>query len=478
MSDFPIPYNDSMLPPQNADAERTLLGQCIADGRRYFLVADSIRSDMFYIQQYSTCWKALELLSVHFKKFTLIEVVNKLREMGELDDLGGPVFVAQLSNVGFFDDPVSLADMIITSFIAREAIRIQNDSIRALYNDTEPILPAITTSSMELTRLLLKRDNRRRTSLTEAAMENVNLIRELSERPNELPGLSTGFKDIDEHFGGLQDDRLIIMAARPGMGKTAFVLKLGLNVAKNGHRVAFFSLEMSKRQLVNRMLSLETGVESEKINKNRIKISEIELLEEAAKGFDTLDFIIDDTPSLGINELAAKVQAIGLEKPVELVIVDYLQLMKGDGSRGNRENEVSAISRGLKELSKLVGIPVIALSQLNRDVETRGGDKQPKLSDLRESGSLEQDADIVAFLYRYWYYGIERLDNGTDTKDMALFLIRKNRDGALENVMLRWDETTTNFTDYYNFKPKEEGSDLVSFLPSDNFNDDLELPDF
>ena len=280
----------------------------------------------------------------------------------------------------------------------------------------------------------------------------VQAIQDLEERKNhkdELTGVPSGFTALDRVTSGWQKSDLVIIAARPGMGKTAFVVSALRNASVDFNRpVAIFSLEMASVQLVNRLISAEAELEGEKIKRGNLMEHEWHQLVNKTKKLSTAPLFIDDTPAISILELRAKCRRLKAQHNIELIVIDYLQLMSGDSGSGNREQEIASISRALKGIAKELEVPVIALSQLSRAVETRGGEKRPQLSDLRESGSIEQDADIVMFLYRPEYYKITEDENGNPTQGMAEVIIAKHRNGSLENVPLKFIGRYTKFSDF------------------------------
>jgi replicative DNA helicase len=292
-----------------------------------------------------------------------------------------------------------------------------------------------------------------------------------------VTGVPSGFTELDRHTMGWQKSDLIIIAARPGMGKTAFTLSLAKNAALDGKKpVAFFSLEMSSLQLVNRLISSETEITSEKLRKGDLNKDEWARLNVKVKRLTDAPIYIDDTPALSILELRAKCRRLVAEKKIELIVIDYLQLMSGGaesgGRGGNREQEISYISRSLKSIAKELSIPIIALSQLSRAVETRGSSKRPQLSDLRESGAIEQDADMVMFIYRPEYYQLETLEDGTSTKNLAEIIIAKNRAGSLGDVRLQFIGPLTKFSDYNHFDYTDETEIMHGAGMSPNYSAD------
>jgi replicative DNA helicase len=276
----------------------------------------------------------------------------------------------------------------------------------------------------------------------------IKKFEDLSQQTDGLTGVPTGFTALDRLTSGWQPSDLIIVAARPGMGKTSFTMAVARNAAIDYSKgVAFFSLEMSSLQLVNRLISMETEIPSEKLRKGQLQDFEWQQLHSQVDRLSNVPLFIDDTPGISIFELRAKCRRLKMQHDIQMIIIDYLQLMTGGGdNKGNREQEISMISRGLKGLAKELNVPVIALSQLSRAVETRGGSKRPQLSDLRESGAIEQDADIVSFIYRPEYYDITEDEEGNSLRGIGEIIVAKHRNGALDSVRLKWDGAYAKFT--------------------------------
>ncbi|HPV57779.1 MAG TPA: replicative DNA helicase, partial [Tenuifilaceae bacterium] len=317
--------------------------------------------------------------------------------------------------------------------------------------------------------------------ISNIVMKAIKQIEEAGKREDGLSGVPSGFTDLDRLTSGWQRSDLIIVAARPSMGKTAFVLSMARNMAVD-HKVpvAFFSLEMSNIQLVNRLIVSESGLSSEKIRNGKITQDEWTQLTVKIKNLSEAKIFIDDTPALSIFEFRAKCRRLKAQHNIGVVVIDYLQLMTGPAeTKGNREQEVSTISRSLKAIAKELNVPILALSQLNRSVETRGGNKRPQLSDLRESGAIEQDADVVTFIHRPEYYGLLEDEDGNSTQGVAEIIVAKHRNGAVEDVKLRFQKEMARFsdlddTDYSGMQPAASASFTAS-MPvtySSKMNDD------
>jgi len=361
---------------------------------------------------------------------------------------------------------------------------VSSNTIRDAYEETTDVFDLLDRTEGGLYRITqgnIRKDYRKMFELLHEALDE---IEKAKKNTDGVSGVPTGFNDLDRVTSGWQKSDMIVIAARPGMGKTAFVLSMARNSAVQfGRPVAVFSLEMSAVQLVNRLIAGEAEISSEKLRKGNLQPHEYEQLHARIKKLSEAPLYIDDTPALSIFELRAKCRRLKQQHGIELIIIDYLQLMTAGGEgKGNREQEISTISRSIKQIAKELDVPIIALSQLSRSVETRGGDKKPMLSDLRESGAIEQDADIVAFIYRPEYYQINDID-GIPTKGMAQIIIAKHRNGALEDVNLKFvsefskfDNLSSGFTyndEYSSMNPNHEFENNVSTVTVKSRMDDI-----
>jgi replicative DNA helicase len=356
------------------------------------------------------------------------------------------------------------ARIVVQKHIQRELIRISNELIEQAYDEATDVLDLLDNAEQSLFSVSqgnLKRNYESSLNLVKQALDRISAI---SQREG-LSGVPSGFREVDRVTSGWQNSDLIILAARPGMGKTAFALSMARNMALD-HKipVALFSLEMSSIQLITRMISSETGIGAEKLRRGNLDTTEWAQLTSKVKGLQDAPLFIDDTPGLSIFDLRAKCRRLASQHQIGVIVIDYLQLMTAGNSKagGNREQEISSISRALKSIAKELDIPVIALSQLSRAVETRGGSKRPLLSDLRESGAIEQDADIVSFIYRPEYYKIHEWDDDQTPSDgQAELIIAKHRNGSLENIRLRFEGSMARFSDIVagGYRAKGSGSD-------------------
>ncbi len=440
------------LPPQAVEVEEAVLGALMLERDALSTVIDILKAESFYKDAHQKIYEAIVQLFNNSEPVDLKTVVHQLRKSGTLEAVGGAYYIAELtSKVNSAANIEYHARIIAEQSIKRELIRISSEIQHDAYEDTTDVfqlLDRAEQSLFDVSESHIRKNYDKMSALLGLA------IQEIEDRKNKedgLTGVPSGFTALDRVTSGWQPSDLVIIAARPGMGKTAFVLSALRNAAIDFKKpVAIFSLEMSSVQLVNRLISAEAELESEKIKRGDLADYEWEqLLHKTAKLSDAPIFI-DDTPGLSILELRAKCRRLVAQHGVSLIIIDYLQLMTGDTTKnagGNREQEIASISRALKGIAKELNVPVLALSQLSRAVETRGGDKKPQLSDLRESGSIEQDADMVMFLYRPEYYGITQDEEGMPLNGTGEVIIAKHRNGRLENVQLKFIGKFTKFTD-------------------------------
>ncbi len=430
------------VPPQAIDLEEAVLGALMIDKKGLNEAIDILEPDFFYKPEHQEIYKTIKTLFNESQPIDILTVSYALRSSGKLDDIGGDYYLVQLSQKVSSAAHIEYHSRIIQQkYIQRRLIEISSQIIDESYDETTDVFDLLDDAEnklFEITNGNLKKASERADSLVAQAIEK---IKKVSEQEG-LSGIPSGFTGIDQLTAGWQRSDLIILAARPGMGKTAFVLSMAKNIAiqyKKG--VAVFSLEMSSVQLVTRLISGETGIDSEKLRKATLADYEWKQLYAKVKKLEDAPIFIDDTPALSIFDLRAKCRRLVSQHQVECIVIDYLQLMTvGNNHNGNREQEISMISRSLKSIAKELNIPVIALSQLSRAVETRGGSKRPLLSDLRESGAIEQDADIVCFIYRPEYYGITEWDDeySTPCTGQAEFIVAKHRNGGLDHIRLRF----------------------------------------
>lgn len=432
------------LPPQVIDLEEAVLGAMMIDKKGVDDVIDILQADAFYKDSHKYIFEAIVQLFTETQPIDLLTVSAQLKKNGKLELAGGDFYLIQLTQKISSSAHIEFhSRIILQKFIQRSLIRISTEIIEDSYDETTDVFDLLDKAESklyEVTQGNIKRSSETAQSLVLQAKKR---IEEISKQEG-LSGVETGFTNLDKLTSGWQPSDLIIIAARPAMGKTAFVLSMARNIAIDyGHPVALFSLEMASVQLITRLISSETGLSSEKLRTGKLEPHEWTMLSTKVKNLEKAPLFIDDTPSLSIFDLRAKSRRLVSQHGIKIIIVDYLQLMTAGGNGkggGNREQEISTISRNLKALAKELNVPVIALSQLSRAVETRGSSKRPLLSDLRESGAIEQDADIVSFLYRPEYYKIDEWDDdeASPTAGQAEIMIAKHRNGSIENVRLKF----------------------------------------
>ncbi len=431
------------VPPQNIEAEQAVLGAMLLDRNAVVVAMEKLQDDDFYREVHRVIFEAMEKLHRDNKEVDIITVTEELTRMGRLDDVGGISYVTSLPNMVATAANIEFhADIIAEKGMLRRLINVSTQVAAMGYDadrDAAEIVGDAERMIMGISQASRKGDFASVGSVVETALDQITAQ---FERDSSLTGLSTGFRYIDELTSGLQNSDLIIIAARPSMGKTAFTLNLAQNIGvRQKKTVAFFSLEMSKEQLTQRLLCQLSHLDSQKLRTGQLNGDEDwDRLTRACSALYESPIYIDDTPGITLSEMRSKARRLKAEKGLSLVIVDYLQLMQGRGKE-NRQQEISEISRGLKGLARELNVPIIALSQLSRGVESRT-DKRPMLSDLRESGSLEQDADIVAFLYREGYY-----DPESERKDITEVIIAKHRNGPTGKVELFFKADFTLFLD-------------------------------
>jgi replicative DNA helicase len=437
------------LPPQAVDVEEAVLGALMLERDAYVTIADLIDTGSFYKEEHQKIFDAIKTLSAAEKPIDLLMVTQELKDRDQLNVVGGPGYIVQLtSRVASAAHIDFHARIIAQKFIQRELIRVSTEIQTKSYDDTMDVDDLLDFSESCLFQVAEGNIKKETRPIKPVLHEAIKQIEKARKQKDGLSGCPSGFTGVDRVTSGWQRTDLVIIAARPAMGKTAFVLTMARNIAVDHNRpVAFFSLEMSSLQLVNRLISAETELGGEKIKTGKLEDYEWTQLNQRIKSLDNAPLFIDDTPALSIFEFRAKCRRLKMQHNIELVIVDYLQLMTaGSDSRGSREQEVSLISRSLKAIAKELDIPIIALSQLSRAVESREG-KRPQLSDLRESGALEQDADIVCFIHRPEYFGITEDESGNSLLGIGELIIAKHRNGATADVHLRFKKELAKFMD-------------------------------
>lgn len=462
------------LPPQALDLEEACLGALMLEKDALTKVIDILHPDSFYKDSHRLIFQAIRRLFERSEPIDILTVTNELKKSGELDIVGGPYAITQLTNrVASAANIEFHSRIILQKHIQRELIRISAETIKDAYEDTSDVFLLLDKAEKNLFEVAQGNIRRNYQEMSTMVSEAYKQIEAARLHGTGVTGVQSGFTDLDRITSGWQKSDLIIVAARPGMGKTAFVLSLARNAAISFNRpIALFSLEMSSVQLVQRMISSETGIPSDKLRKGTLDNTEWQKLVSMTGKLSSAPVYIDDTPSLSVFDLRSKCRRLKAMYNIEMIVIDYLQLMRSDvdAKSGNREQEISTISRSLKAIAKELNVPVIALSQLSRAVESRGGSKRPQLSDLRESGAIEQDADMVTFIYRPEYYGIEFDEDNNPTKGTAEIIIAKHRNGALDTVRLKFINHLAKFTDLdagdSDFEGEGSSSGSISTYPN------------
>ena len=438
------------VPPQALELEEAVLGALMLEHDSIIAVQEYVTADAFYTEEHRLIYKAIESLSAELKPIDLYTVTECLKVRGELKKVGGAAYLAQLTQkVGSAANVEFHAKIIAQKYVQRELIRSATEIQRRSYDEDQDVTDLIGYAESEIFKVAEGHVKRSVQNAKDVLHKAMLQIEEASKNTSAFNGVPSGFMAVDRVTLGWQPSDLIIIAARPAMGKTAFVLSMARNMAIDHESpVAFFSLEMSSVQLMMRLIIAETGLSGTDIKSGRLTPEQWRHLESATKPLGTAPLFIDDTPALSVFEFRSKARRLKIHNDIKIIIIDYLQLMTGNAeSKGNREQEVAFISRTLKAIAKELNVPIIALSQLSRATETRGGSKRPQLSDLRESGAIEQDADIVAFIHRPEYYGMNTDENGMPTAGMAEIIIAKHRSGAATDVKLRFLKEQTRFMD-------------------------------
>jgi replicative DNA helicase len=431
------------VPPQAKDLEEAVLGAIMLEKSAFDTVIEILKPECFYLDANQRIYRAMQSLQQKNQPIDILTVVEELKSKSELEMVGGPYYVTRLTNAVVSSANIEAhSRIILQKFIQRELIRISGEIISDSYEDSTDVFDLLDDAESKLFEITNNHLRKNFDSIDSVLVKTVQRIEDMRHRTEDISGVPSGFPSLDKVTYGWQPSDLIILAARPAVGKTAFALNLVRNAALSSKQVpvAFFSLEMSSAQLVQRVLSAESEIWLEKISRG--KMEEHEMKQLYAKGIQKLaqaPIFIDDTAALNVFELRAKARRLKNKHNIGMIIIDYLQLMSGGGGKNvNREQEISTISRNLKTLAKELMIPIIALSQLSRAVETRKeGNKMPQLSDLRESGAIEQDADMVMFIYRPEYYDITSNEMGESNKGETHVRIAKHRNGSLETIKLR-----------------------------------------
>ncbi len=455
----PMGVEMGKVPPQAIDLEEAVLGAIMLEKDAYIAVSEFLKPESFYLDAHQKIYQAITNLSAKEKPIDILTVTDELRKKEELEEAGGPLYISKLTNRVASAAHVSYhARIVAQKHIQRELIRASSEIQSRAYDETIDVNDLLDFSEQELFKIAegnIKKETAKINVIIQAAIEQ---IQEASKKEGHLLGVPSGFTKLDRITSGWQNSDLIILAARPSMGKTAFALSMAKNMAvDHGRPIGVFSLEMSSMQLVTRLIVSETELPSSKIRNGKLDDHEWKQLESKIKKLVDAPIYIDDTAAISIFEFRAKARRLKLQYDIQLIVVDYLQLMTSSDNKGSREQEVSTISRSLKAVAKELNIPIIALSQLNRSVEMRSGNKRPQLSDLRESGAIEQDADLVLFIHRPEKFGLMEDEEGNSLKGVAEIIVAKHRNGPIDDVNLI-------FRDH-----------LAKFIEPDEIND-LDIP--
>lgn len=444
------------VPPQANELEEAVLGAVMLEKDKLAEVLEIIQSpDCFYVDAHQKIYAAIRRLFDKGMPVDLLTVTEELRKSDELEIIGGAYFLTRLTMSVLSSAHVEAhARIVMEKFIQRELIRISGNIISDAYEDSSDVFDLLDKAESNLYEITDKHLRKNFKGLKEVLLRTVQEIEDAKNSNEDVTGVPTGYRDLDKLTSGWQKNALIIVAARPAVGKTAFCLNLTMNAALHTGKpfpVAFFSLEMGAGELVKRMLAATTEVSMDAITKGRMQEHEFVQMTQRMNKLASAQIFLDDQAALNIFELRAKARRLKQKHDIQLIVIDYLQLMQADINKGgNREQEISKISRDLKSLAKELEIPIIALSQLNRSVESRKESKVPQLSDLRESGAIEQDADMVMFLYRPEYYGINNNEMGEPIEGETHIHIAKNRSGTTDTVKLRFIKEYQKFVDMDN----------------------------
>jgi replicative DNA helicase len=487
----PISIELGKIPPQATDLEEAVLGAVMLEKDAVLEIIDILKPESFYKEENQKIYSAILDLASANKAIDLLTVTEELRKKKQIDEVGGPVYITQLTTRVASAAHIEFhARIVAQKYIQRELIRVSSEIQARAFDESTDVDDLLDFSESELFNVGQGNIKKESQKINVLINEAIVQIEEASKRADSLIGIPSGFTRLDRMTNGWQKSDLVIVAARPSMGKTAFVLTMARNMSiEHNKSVALFSLEMSSMQLVNRLIVSETELPSNRIRNGKLADFEWEQLEYKIRKLHEAPIYIDDTPAISVFELRAKARRLKRQFNIDIIIIDYLQLMTGTSdTKGNREQEVSMISRALKSVAKELDVPVIALSQLNRSVEIRSGTKRPQLSDLRESGAIEQDADMVLFIHRPEKYGFLEDENGNSLRGLAEIILAKHRNGPVGDIYLKFKDEFAKFTDLEEnlLPPLEEfdaqpvavtrGSKMNGTLKNNDFRN--EAPDY
>jgi replicative DNA helicase len=446
------------IPPHSDDLEQAVLGAILLEKSAFELVYEILKPECFYQEANKAIYAVMVSLYTNTLPIELLTVVEALMKSGDISTVGGPVYIAKLTNsVVSAANIENHARLLQEKYMGRELIRLAGETLNKAYDQTTDIFDLITDHERQFSAIqngTIKSDI---TGIDTAVLGALTRIEDLRKNESHMTGIPSGFNELDRITHGWQNSDLIIVAARPSVGKTA----LAINFLRSANVPAlFFSMEMGTEQLIRRMLSAESKVFMDSIQSGRVSDGEVKSIYNAAESLAKTNIYFDDTPGLTVNDLKARARRAKRKKNIGIIFIDYMQLMSGESKGQNREQEISTISRNLKALAKELNVPIISLSQLSRKVEERS-DKEPQLSDLRESGAIEQDADMVMFIYRPEYYGIDTDENGESTDGLTIVKIAKHRNGSLDTIKLKANLSIQQFTDWTSTYEKPK----VNFRP-------------
>ncbi len=461
---------EGRIPPQAVDVEMAVLGAMLLEKESIARALDLIDEDVFYKEAHRLIFQSMITLFDRSEPVDLVTLTEELRRRGVLEKIGGSYYLTELTNkVASAANVEYHAKIVLEKALMRQLIASSNEISGRAYDDAEDAFDLLDEAEQKIFKISERNLKRSFVSMNVALHKTMEMLESIHGRHSGVTGVPTGFTQIDNLTGGFQKSDLIIIAGRPSMGKTAFVLSLARNAAIDFDiPVAFFSLEMSSQQLVLRLICAEARVDQHKVRTGRLPEDEWKYLSTRIGKLAKAKIFIDDTPSLGILELRAKARRLKAEHNIQLLVVDYLQLMQGPKGMDSREREISSISRSLKALAKEIDVPVLGLSQLNRAVEARS-DKRPMLADLRESGAIEQDADVVMFVHRAEAYGIKE-EKGQSTEGIAEIIIGKQRNGPTDTAKMTFIKTYARFENlalkaFQGFEPVDDSGGGIEGAP-------------
>jgi replicative DNA helicase len=443
-------YTFSKLPPQAIELEEAVLGAILVESKSIMIVIDILTDQSFYTPQHQYIYKAIINLYEKNRPIDILTVSENLKGSGHLEDVGGVYYISTLTNkIASSANIEEHARIIQEKYIQRELIRISSNCIQEAYTDQEDVFSLVDYIQAQLIQLSKSGVKQQIQHLSLIVKESRKQINRLSSSPDAIIGISTGIKCLDKVISGLEDGTVITLAARPGMGKSALAVSILKNVGIDQKiPCALFSIEMPSIQQEQRLKANVSGIPFSRLRAGKLHQEDWEKLDRAEKLMSESPIYFDDSSSLSAIELRSKITLMVSEHDIKFIVIDYLQLMSGSGKKGqNREQEISEISKMVKRISKELDIPILQLAQLSRNVEQRGGNKTPLLSDLRESGSIEQDSDIVMFIYRPEYYGLTQDEKGFSTQGVADLIIAKNRNGSVETITTKFEGEYMRFSD-------------------------------